>query len=334
MNADAPVTSDEDADWLKDSIMELQNAQGKLGRARSENSQKRLTSKIRGLEKEVGRTLLERGQYEAGLCYYRRLSEKETDEDTCIGLSLALCELSRYTEAKEFLDRSLKSYPGSAPLLLNMGNYYHQQDNFEKSLEYYEMARLVDPEEEAYQISCANALFGLACYDDACDIYASLLVECGSFPSPIYQIQLGYCNLNTGFPKFAAEFFKAALENENADPDSACINANAVLVRNADAYNGLSCAYNDMGLKDEAVTTLLEGLSKYPDQHSGLYHNLGVFYANMDWLSGAIGVVRRGLAVFPEDEDLISLLNALDEGDDDPDRDVRPPVKPSLLVLV
>jgi len=334
MNTDAPTIAVKDTDWLNDSITALRNARGKLGRARSEATRNRLTSKISNLEKEIGRELLERGQYEEGLCYYRTLSEKETDEDICIGLSLALCELNRYAEAKELLDRSLKSYPDSAPLLLNMGNYYHQQDNFEKSLEYYEMARLVDPEDEAYQISCGNALFGLACYDDACDIYVSLLEKCGSFPSPIYQIQLGYCNLNTGFSKVAAEFFKAALENENADPDSACINADAVLIRNADAYNGLFCAYNDMGLKDEAVNTLLEGLSTYPKQHSGLYHNLGIFYADMDWLSGAIDVVRRGLDIFPEDEDLISLLNALDEGDDDPDRDVKPPVKPRLLVLV
>gem|GEM_PF-866873 len=333
MNADAPVTSGEEADWLNDSIIELQNTRGKLARARSEKSRKRLTSKIRSLEKDLGWELLQRGRYEEGLLYYRSLAEKEMDEDTCVGLSWALEELNQYEEVERILEESLKSYPESAPLLLNAGNFYSKQMNFEKALEHYEMARLIDPDDDACQASCADALNDLVRYDDACVIYTNLLVKSGSFPPPLYQIKLGYCNLNIGYPEAAAALFKAALDNNNDDPEAWTVKGNAVDVRNADAYNGLSCAYFDMGKKDDAVNTLLEGLSKYPDQDSDLYHNLGVFYADMEWLSGARDVVHRGLALFPEDENLISLLKSLDEGDDDPNRDVTSPIEPLVLVL-
>ena len=144
---------------------------------------------------------------------------------------------------------------------------------------------------------------------------------------------MGYCNLGIGYPEAAAALFKAALENKNDDPAPWISKGNAAHARKADAYNGLSLAYSDMGLTDEAVAVVLEALGKYPDQDANLYHNLGVYYANMEWLSGARDVVLRGLALFPEDEDLTSLLKSLDEGDDDPNRDVTSPVEPLLLVL-
>lgn len=200
--------------------------------------------------------------------------------------------------------------------MVAMGNVYHRLWNFEKSLKYFEQALAFDAGNKLILFSKANALYGLSLYEDALPVYLNLADQYPDESSFITQV--GYCHLQMGYPEDAAVHFKFLLNKGCAGSDD---------------YNGLFCAYYDMGLLDDAIETAHEGIRKFPEDDPALYCNTGVAYFEQGRLNDAKDIVSEGLKEFPEDEGLKEMLKAIEDAIDNPDDDdKKPPIKEMLVI--
>jgi len=99
----------------------------------------------------------------------------------------------------------------------------------------------------------------------------------------LFITQVGYCHLQIGYPEDASGHFKSLLNKGCAGSDD---------------YNGLFCAYYDMGLLDDAIEVAKEGIRK-----------------------------------FPKDEGLKEFLKIIEDEIDNPDDDdKKPPIKEILII--
>lgn len=88
-----------------------------------------------------------------------------------------------------------------------------------------------------------------------------------------------------------------------------------------------------MGLKDDAIEVVKEGIRKFPKNDPALYCNLGAAYFEQGWLNDARDIVSEGLKKFPKDEGLKELLKAIEDEIDNPDDgDKKPPIKEILII--
>lgn len=291
-------------------------AKKELHEAKGKNSRNMSQGYIDHLKSRIAWLLLDADEYKKGLAIYQTLPWRTHGEEKYYGMARALTETGRFPEAKSCLEKGLRRFPESPTLSLAMGNLYHRLWNFEKSLKYFEQALAFDPGNKLILFSKANALYGLSLYEDALPVYQNLADQ---YPdeSPFIR-QVGYCHLQMGYPENASGHFKFLLNKGCAG---------------ADDYNGLFCAYYDMGLLDDAIETAHEGIRKFPEDDPALYCNTGVAYFEQGRLNDAKDIVSEGLKEFPEDEGLKEMLKAIEDAIDNPDDDdKKPPIKEVLII--
>jgi len=73
-----------------------------------------------------------------------------------------------------------------------------------------------------------------------------------------------------------------------------------------------------LGMKKEAMEIALEGLTKFPNEDSVLYHNAGTTFLETGCVEEARNVVQKGVEKFPDDEELKTFLKDVENDLDDP----------------
>lgn len=294
----------------------LYKAKKELNEAKGSNSRNMAQGDIDDLKSQFAWLLLDAGEYEKGFVLYRSMSWKLQGEIKYLGLGRALTGIGRYDEAVKLLQRGLGRFPESPSLLLAMGNVYHESGDYSISLKYFEQALAFDPGNKLILFSKANALYGLSLYENALPVYKNLAER---YPDEsLFSTQVGYCHLQMGYPEDASGHFKSLINKGCAGSDD---------------YNGLFCAYYDMGLLDDAIEIAKEGIRKFPEDDPTLYCNTGVAYFEQGRLNDARDIVSEGIKIFPDDEGLKELLKAIEDEIDNPDDDdKKPPIKGILVI--
>jgi len=160
-----------------------------------------------------------------------------------------------------------------------------------------------------------NNLLGL--YEEALEIFRGLL---SNNQGPLHSLVMcGYCYLNTGYPEEAIDSFKKALLNPEADDD---------------CFNGLYWSYVGLGMLEDAVNIVRDGLSRFPAAGADLYVDLGDGYYRKGWLQEAKDILEKGLKLYPDDEVLKEMLDTLNDEIDNPDAENKPSIEGCIIVLM
>jgi predicted Zn-dependent protease len=85
----------------------------------------------------------------------------------------------------------------------------------------------------------------------------------------------------------------------------------------------------DLAMKEEAVEISLDGLKRFPNEDSVLYHNAGAAFLAMGWVNQCIEILKKGVHKFPDDSELKEFLKNVEN-----DLDNDPPDGGELLSLL
>ena len=260
---------------------------------------------------------IDTGEYKGAYEIYDCLSWEARDELGYWGMSRVLIGLNCFEEAILLLKKGLEEHPQSASLWHNLGNAHHLNKDYRQALKYFEKADLLRPDDPEILLTIGNASYGVGCYDEAHGIFQKLELEHGK--TPHITAMLGYCNLATGYPDIAAEYFKELVNTDFETPD---------------IYNGLYWAYSDIGLEADALDLIQVAIRKYPTEDSQLYMDIGHEYFNRGWTEESIDILKKGLEIFSDDEEIKDLLEQIDDQLNDPDNGESPSTVAPILVLL
>ena len=308
---------------LKTLKKEYLTATRKLSRGKSKAKRKELREHLDELKIDLGWALLEHGKYEQGLALFESLSSRGYGETKYNGMARGLIEMRHYDEARRILGKGLKEFPESCALWTCLGNLHEALGDHFESLICFEAAIRCDSEKSSGTLyNKALALMGLGSHTDAVSIIDHLIEE---HPEEAkYLAERGNCALETGYPLEALQYYQKAMALFSESPDThtgVCI------------YAGFCSAYIELGMKREAMVIALEGLKRFPDEDSVLYHNAGAAFLGMGWRKEALEILKKGVEKFPNDEELKKFLKEVEDDMDDPDKGDRPPILGLLLLM-
>ncbi|MCX5718231.1 MAG: hypothetical protein NTW44_08045 [Nitrospirae bacterium] len=293
----------------------LSRAQKGLGENTGNCAGREYKNCIAELKNQLAWALLDAGENENGLAMYQTLSWRTHAEMKFTGMARALIEMEYYNEARKLLGKGLSRFPESVPLLIAMGCLHQRLDNDFEALKYFEQAVKFTPDGRNALYNKALSLNNLGYYEDAEPIIKDLIEK---YPDdPEYLVEMGYIDICRGYPEEAIPFYKKA-------KDAGYLNWSV--------YDGLFWSYYNMGLKNDALEIAIEGIKELPDSHSRLYGDLSSIYKEMGWIDEAKDILKKGLEVFPEDNDLMELLKEIEDEENNPDNGKKPPIKEILIV--
>ena len=291
--------------------------QKELKQTRNDNAHLELSQRLDDLKEEMGWKLLDLGEYEKGLALYKSLSWETRGEAKYNGMVRALVEMEYYDEARKLLEKGLKELPKSYVLWVARGVLDQRLGYNLESLRCFQFALKYAPEGQSEALfDVASALCELGDREQALKVFRGLVAK---YPEePRFLVALAACPLKTGYSGDAVKYYQMAKKAGYCT---------------VGVYQGLTCAYNDMGLKKEAMEEAQEGLTKFPDEEPGLYENMGELYFEMGWVNESRDVLNEGLKKFPRDEGIKEMLAKVDDEPDDPDGGNKPNL-PGLLLLM
>ena len=294
----------------------------KLKGASSHRARRNLKMELYDLKMELGWWLMDCKRHGDALALMSTLPWKTYGEPMCNGISKALAEMGRFDEAKRVLEKGLRRYPESYQLWVGMGVLYGSLGNHVESLKYFETALMFTPE-ESWEASYnkAVALEELGSYGEAAPVLDDLIRR---FPeNPKFISERACCAWELGYPTEALQYYQRAMDLWEQDPDP-CTGVGI--------YAGLCSAYTDLGQKKESMEVAMEGLKRFPNEDSVLYHNVAATFLEMGWKQEAREVLRKGVEKFPEDDELKQFFKDLDEDMDDPGGGIKPPLFGLMLL--
>jgi tetratricopeptide (TPR) repeat protein len=298
-------------------------AQKQLQQARSKWQRRRLKEHFDDLQMNLAWTLLDCGKHEEGLALYISVCGRQYRERKYNGIGRALTEMKHYDEARRILEKGLKEFPESCSLWTGLGILHDLLGDHFESLKCFEAATEFDSEKSSGPLyNKALALMGLGSHADAVSIIDHLI---GEHPEePKYLADRGNCAVEAGYPREALQYYQKAMALFSESPDThtgVCI------------YAGFCFAYLELGMKREAMEIALEGLKRFPDEDSALYHNAGAAFFEMGWRKEAMEILKKGVEKFPEDEEMRKFLKDIEDDMDDPDKGDKPPLLGVLLLM-
>jgi tetratricopeptide (TPR) repeat protein len=294
-----------------------------LSRVKSNTKRRELKEYVDDLKMRLGWALLDHGKFEQGLALFESLSWRGYGETKYNGIARALIEMRHYDEARRILEKGLKEFPESCALWTCLGNLNDILGDHFESLICFEAAIRCDSEKSSGTLyNKALALMGLGSHTDAVSIIDRLIEE---YPEEAkYLAERGNCALETGYPFEALQYYQKAMALFSESPDmhtGVCI------------YAGYCSAYIELGMKREAIVIALEGLKRFPDEDSVLYHNAGAAFLGMGWRKEGLEILKKGVEKFPNDEELKKFLKDVEDDMDDPDKGDKPPILGLLLLM-
>jgi len=298
-------------------------ARKQLQQARSKRQKRKLKEYIEEIKMDLGWTLIDCGEHEKGFTLYISVCGKQYRERKYNGTGRALTEMKHYDEARRILEKGLKEFPESCALWTGLGIIHDLLGDHLESLKCFEAAIEFDSEKSSGPLyNKALALMGLGSHTDAISIIDQLIEE---YPEdPKYLADRGNCALETGYPREALQYYQKAMDLLSESPDvhtGVCI------------YAGFCSAYLELGMRREGMEIALEGLKRFPDEDSALYHNAGAAFFEMGWRKEALEILKKGVEKFPDDEELKKFLEEVKDDMDDPDKGDKPPVLGLILLM-
>lgn len=266
----------------------------KLEETTEPKKKKTLKSKLNDLLIQIGELHLDQEEYEKAMSIYNSLPWKSHGEQRYYGITRELIEREEYKKASELLEEALEKYPESSALLNLMGLLFYRMDDLYEALRYFDQALASDVNDITPLLyNKALSLNLLGYHEEAFKVLTELLEIVPD--DPRYLIEMGYCNLERKEPWAAICYYRTAkemgLESDNV-------------------YGGLCCSYMDADLRHEAYMIAKEGVEKIPDV-VGLYENLAETAIDLGRLDEADEVIKKGLALEPENEPLKELQQAV-----------------------
>jgi tetratricopeptide (TPR) repeat protein len=241
----------------------------------------------------------------------------------CNGMARALTEMGYYDEARKLLEVGLRRFPDSYALWVAMAALYESIGDYFESLRCLESALQFAPEDNSTGLyNKALILMKIGSYGDAVSMIEDLIERCPEDPK--YLAERGALALDMGYPREALQYYQRAI---NLWQHSQDIYAGICI------YTGLCSTFMELGMKKEATEIAVEGLKKFPDEDSIIYHNVGATFYEMGWRDEAAEVLKKGFKKFPKDEELKEFLKELEDDMDDPDGGEKPPLLGLLLLM-
>ncbi|MBI4699154.1 MAG: tetratricopeptide repeat protein [Nitrospirae bacterium] len=275
-----------------------------------------LAGQLDNLKNSLAWQYLDLGEYDAGLALYRELPWQTQREAKYNGIARALIEMEYYDEAGRVLNKGLKRFPESTPLLVGMGLLLRRLGYEFDAFKYFERALEFAPDDKSALYDKALALNDLGYHEDALTILKGLVEV---YPDdPEYIIELGQTFYSAGLPEDSIPFFQKAKGMGYPAPG---------------IYGGLFCAYMDLGMKKEALDIAQEGIEKLPDGHPGLHENLAEGCKEFGCINEARDVLHEGLKKFPDDDGLKKLQKDIEDEADRPEKDKKPLMIGLILLL-
>jgi tetratricopeptide (TPR) repeat protein len=231
--------------------------------------------------------------------------------------------MGHYDEARRILEKGLKEFPDSCALWTGLGILHDLLGDHLESLKCFEAAIKFDPTSSSGPLyNKVLALMGLGSYMDAVSIIDHLIEE--NPEEPKYLAERGNCALETGYPREALQYFEKAMAlfSESPDPHTG-----------VSIYAGFCSVYMGLGMKREAMEIALEGLKRFPDEDSALYHNAGAAFYEMGWRNECLEILKKGVEKFPNDEELKKFLKGVEDDMDNPGDGDKPPLIGVLLLM-
>jgi tetratricopeptide (TPR) repeat protein len=269
-----------------------------------------LKGHIYDLQEEMGWILFDLGEYEKGLALYKSLPSGESKFN---GMIRAYIEMEYYDEARKLIEKGLRRYPESYGLWIARGVLNQRLGYDLESLKCFQFAQKYAPADrsEAF-FDIASSLFDLGYHVEALKICKRLVKK--DPDEPMYLMALGSCLLKMKYPKEALKYYKRAYDTGKLS---------------IGIFEGLYHSYASMGLKKEALEIALQGLREFTSEDPHMYAIAADAYHKLGWRDEANSILNEGLKKFPRDQELKEMLDEIDDGSDDPDRD-----KSTLLGLL
>jgi tetratricopeptide (TPR) repeat protein len=249
--------------------------------------------------------LLDQGEYEKGLAVYLSLPQSE---QRCNGLVRCLTETGRFGEAKKVLNSGLKKYPNSDSLWVAMGNLHLTLENYSEALKCFHRAILLSPDHNSTALFSASVGFKkLNRFQQAILILDSLIRKHPE--DALFLVERGHCAIEMGNPQEALVFYlraKSIWRNSGNFQEALAL------------FSGLTTVYIDLQMNKEALKIAVEGLKKLDGGHPILFYNLGRALCGMNMIEEARETLREGLRKFPNNADLLELIQEIEDDMDSP----------------
>ncbi|RMG79259.1 MAG: tetratricopeptide repeat protein [Bacteroidetes bacterium] len=186
--------------------------------------------------------------YEKALDYFKLCLEKAPEEeDVLYELAYAFDQCGKINEGIAYLNKYLNHYPYSAHAWFNLGYLYSLAENFEKSVDAYDYALIIDNKFISAYYSKAQALVELERYQEAIDTYHEILDNLSTDAITYYFI--GECYENMGDFGKALRYYNNSI---STDP------------KLADPWVGIACVLDASGKTTEAFFYLNKALELEP----------------------------------------------------------------------
>ncbi|MHA7965150.1 S41 family peptidase [Paenibacillus sp. CAU 1782] len=212
----------------------------------------------------------------------------------------------------------------------NMSWAYHDLGDYEKSLEYIEIALLLLPNTDTEYINKGNALYGLARYDEAMEQYEKAIdYDNGSIYAHYGK---GMIHYDRSQYREALQSFNAFLKKDESDYDAlemkvyshialgesakALDYAEHIIGKYPDDYHVYrlkAIVLGDMGDFEASDQFHQELKAQFPD-NPDVMDMLGEFYADYGYFDEAVAVFRDKLRDYPEDADAYWWLIGIYDG--------------------
>lgn len=249
-----------------------------------------LKNKLNDLLVRTGEVHLNQKEYEKAISIYNALPWKTHGDDRYFGITRELIERGKHKEAEKILGEAITKYPESYQLLNSMGILFYRTDNQYEALRYFDRALAIEESDNAAMLYNKAVSLNLLGYHEEAHKVLSELIEKVPYEAE-YFAELGYCQMQRKEQWAAINSYRAAKE---------------LGLESASVYGGLCCAYVDAYLHHEAYEIAKEGVEKIPDD-ARLYENLAEAAMDLGSLEEANDVIKKGLALEPENEPLKEL---------------------------
>lgn len=211
------------------------------------------------------------------------------------GMAWASKQQSKSWESSKVLwGKVLKNHPDEYKALINMGNAYADEANYEQAAQHYEKALEINPEYADTWNNLGNIMIEMQDYTKALHYLEQAQERDPENPKVHYNLGLAYTH--TGQTENAIASYRKAIE---LDPYS------------TGPYSNLSGLLFQMGQRDEAFRLINKALQFKPDDF-GLYLNRGVMYGQMRKMDAALADFRRAEQLNDQNSNLyVNMANVL-----------------------
>ena len=209
----------------------------------------------------------ENGDFNNAISQYQYiLTDAPDDEDAMLELSLT-CELGgQLHQGINIISDFIDENPYSHFAWFSLGNMYMAVENYEKSINAYEYATLINEKFIEAFFNLGNVYMKIERFEDAIEAYKSSLVD--ELVDPITYNFIGHCYIVLEQNEQAIEYFRKAVEQ---NPEY------------SDGWLGFAVAYSNINQFRDALFNIEKAIKLAPGNMYYHYFNADILFNSKDF---------------------------------------------------